>query len=133
MLRRQPRILVIDDEPVARVQLESLLAEEGYYVTAVASGSEGIAAALRSPPDLVLCDLLMPGVDGFGVLARLRAEPATANTPFIFVTASADGDDSHLGYRLGADEYITKPYAGDELLAQVSRRIRNLPRGTAPA
>jgi CheY-like chemotaxis protein len=133
MLRRQPRILVIDDEPVARLQLESLLAEEGYHVTTAASGSEGITAALRSPPDLVLCDLLMPGGDGFGVLARLRADPATAETPFIFVTASTDGDDSRLGYRLGADEYITKPYAGDQLLEQVSRRIGSLPSGPAPA
>lgn len=123
MLRRQPRILVIDDEPVARQQLENLLTDEGFYVMTASGGSEGIATALRSPPDLVLCDLLMPGVDGFGVLARLRAEPATADTPFIFVTASTDSDDSRLGFRLGADEFITKPFSGDALMRLVSRRL----------
>lgn len=132
MLSHRPRILVIDDEPLARVQLESLLTAEGYIVTTAGSGNEGIATALRTPPDLVLCDLFMPGVDGFGVLARLRAEPATADAPFIFVTASTDSGDWRLGYRLGADEYITKPFSVDILLDLVARRLGLAPEGAAP-
>ena len=84
---RMLRVLVIDDDPVVRDCAAEVLTDDGYVVIQAAGGSSGIEQALRSPPDLVLCDLLMPGVDGFGVLARLRAEPATAHVPFIFITA----------------------------------------------
>lgn len=121
---RMLRVLVIDDDPVVRDCAAEVLADEGYVVMQAAGGSAGIEQALRSPPDLVLCDLLMPGVDGFGVLARLRAEPATAGIPFIFITSSTEIEDVRLGYMLGADEYIRKPISGDELAALVARRLK---------
>ena len=77
--------------------------------------------AMRARPDLVLCDLLMPGVDGFNVLARLRAEPATAAVPFVFITASADEGDSRVGFGLGANDYLHKPLDGDTLIRVVER------------
>lgn len=123
MPARTPRILIVDDEAVAREAAAELLSSADYIVHQAAGGAEGIAMALRSPPDLVLCDLLMPGVDGFGVLARLRAEPATAGVPFIFITASTDSGDSRLGYSLGADDYLNKPIDGEALLSLVARRL----------
>lgn len=124
MLARTPRILIIDDEPVVRGCAAEVLSGDGYLVMQAAGGAEGIAMALRWPPDLVLCDLLMPGVDGFAVLARLRAEPSTADVPFIFITSSTELEDARVGYSLGADEYINKPLAGEALLALVERRLQ---------
>lgn len=100
-----------------------VLREEGFVLLEASSGALGIEMALRSPPDLVLCDLLMPGVDGFGVLARLRAEPATAGVPFVFLTSSTDKEDSRVGFGLGANEYLHKPIDGDELVAVIARHF----------
>lgn len=117
------RILIIDDDPVIREFANLLLSAEGYVTMLASGGAQGIEMALRSRPDLVLCDLLMPEVDGFGVLARLRAEPATAGIPFIFITASKETGDAKVGFMLGADEYLTKPLDGDTLVAVVARRL----------
>jgi CheY-like chemotaxis protein len=108
---RRFRILVIDDEAAVRENVVRFLRLEGYLPSEAEDGERGIQAALRSPPDLILCDLMMPGIDGFGVLARLRAEPATAGVPFIFLTANVDMEDARLGFLLGANEYVTKPFS----------------------
>lgn len=100
-----------------------VLREEGFVLLEASSGAQGIEMALRSPPDLVLCDLLMPGVDGFGVLARLRAEPVTAGVPFVFLTSSTDKEDSRVGFGLGANEYLHKPLDGDELVSVIARHF----------
>ena len=93
-------------------------------VTRVAvDGAQGIELALRAPPHLILCDLFMPGIDGFGVLARLRAEPVTAGIPFVFITSSTDPGDSRLGFQLGANGYVTKPIDGKVLMALVKERL----------
>jgi CheY-like chemotaxis protein len=118
------RILLIDDDPVVREAAAMVLREEGFVLLEASSGAQGIEMALRSPPDLVLCDLLMPGVDGFGVLARLRAEPATAGIPFVFLTSSTDQGDSRVGFGLGANEYLHKPISGDALVAVIERHFR---------
>lgn len=120
---RTRRILLIDDDPVVREAAAMILREEGFSLLEASSGTQGIEMALRSPPDLVLCDLLMPGVDGFGVLARLRAEPATAGVPFVFLTASTDKEDSRVGFGLGANEYLNKPIDGDALVAVIARHF----------
>ncbi|MBK8525090.1 MAG: response regulator [Betaproteobacteria bacterium] len=117
------KILLIDDDPVVREAAAMMLRDEGVFVLEASCGVEGIEMALRSPPDLVLCDLFMPGVDGFGVLARLRAEPATAGVPFVFITASTDEDDSRVGFGLGADDYLHKPLDGDALVAVIARHF----------
>lgn len=120
---RGVRILVVDDEPAVRENLARFLKLEGYLVFEAADGLEAVQMALRSPPDLVLCDLNMPGLDGFGVLARLRAEPTTAGVPFVFLTASTATVDETAGYRLGANEYVTKPFRLPVLAEIIRQRL----------
>jgi len=116
-------ILVIEDEPGVRDNMGRFLTLEGYRVEKAANGAQGIEIALRAPPDLVLCDLMMPGIDGFGVLARLRAEPRTAAVPFIFLTANAEPKNAQTGFLLGADDYLAKPVDLDVLGAAIARRL----------
>ncbi len=122
-LGRRERILVVEDETAVRDNVLRFLELEGYLATGAEDGPSGVAAALRSPPDLVLCDLNMPGMDGFGVLAQLRADPRTAGVPFVFLTASAEIEDAKTGYRLGADEYVTKPFSMPVLAAIIRQRL----------
>ena len=120
---RRARILVIDDEELVREMLVRFLNLEGYVPIEAENGEQGIQMALRSPPDLVLCDLMMPKVDGFGVLARLRAEPATAGMPFIFITASAEVQDARVAELLGASDYLTKPFNLSDLRTIIAQRL----------
>lgn len=122
-MKRRSRILVIDDETAVRENVMRFLQLEGYLPSEAGDGERGIQMALRSPPDLVLCDLMMPGIDGFGVLARLRAEPATAGVPFVFLTASADMEDARVGFLMGANEYVTKPFSLAVLGAVIAQRL----------
>ena len=120
---RKQRILVIEDEETVRRNLVRVLDLEGFRVEDAANGAEGVAAALSRRPDLVICDIGMPGLDGFGVLARLRAEPATAGIPFIFLTGSTDVKDESTGYKLGADEYVVKPFDTSTLTALIRQKL----------
>ncbi len=116
-------LLVIEDEAPLRANLVRILGAEGHRVIAAADGDEGIRRARESRPDLVICDILMPLVDGFGVLASLRSQPETAAIPFIFLTASADKENLARGLRSGANDYVTKPFQIADLLAAVRRRL----------
>ncbi|MGH8641156.1 MAG: response regulator transcription factor [Burkholderiales bacterium] len=116
-------LLVIEDEVPLRANLVRILSAEGYRVIAAADGDEGIRRVREGRPDLVICDILMPLVDGFGVLAALRSQPETVAIPFIFLTASADKEDLARGLRGGANEYVTKPFKIADLLAAVKRRL----------
>jgi DNA-binding response OmpR family regulator len=117
-------ILVIEDEVSVRRNVGRFLSLEGYEVQEAANGEEGIAAAMRRAPDLVICDLMMPGkVDGFGVLAHLRAEPRTAGTPFIFLTANTEPRNSQTGMLLGASDYLAKPLDLDVLGKKIAERL----------
>ena len=120
---RKQRILVIEDEETVRKNLVRLLDLEGFRVEEAANGTEGVAAALSRKPDLVICDIGMPGLNGFGVLARLRAEPATAGIPFIFLTASTDVQDESTGYKLGANDYVVKPFDTTVLTSLVRQKL----------
>ena len=95
----------------------------GYEVTTAQNGSEGVEAALTNSPDLIICDVIMPKLDGYGVLSLLSKKPKTADIPFIFLTAKAEKDDLRRGMMLGADDYITKPFYKDELLRVVETRL----------
>jgi len=117
------RILLIEDEPQMRKNMQLILKREGFEVVAASDGSEGILLAKRELPDLILCDVMMPEVDGFGVLGALRAERATETIPFIFLTAKGDKADVRSGMNLGADDYLTKPVAIDDLLAAITARL----------
>lgn len=117
------RVLIVEDDAVARRQLAQLFRFENFEVAEAESGEAGIAAASDVAPDLVVCDIMMPGMDGFGVLEALRKRPATALTPFIFLTAKAGSRDVRQGMNEGADDYITKPFDPEALLASARRRL----------
>ena len=118
------RILVIDDDAKLRQHTVELLRLEGYEVTEARNGREGVERARRDLPDLVLCDITMPEMNGHRVLETLRAEPRTAHLPFIFLTGWSELEDVRTGMNLGADDYLTKPVAPDELATAVRARLR---------
>lgn len=116
-------ILVIEDEAALRQTVAEVLTGDGYTVLAAADGASGLRLAAEARPDLVLCDVMMPNLDGFGVLQQLRAAPATAALPFILVTARRERGDLRRGMDLGADDYLTKPFTRLELLQTVRTRL----------
>src|SRR5580765_4418384 len=117
------RILVIEDEPEMRRNITTLLRYQEYETFEAENGRKGVAAARREKPDLILCDVMMPELDGYGVLAALRADPATAAIPFIFLTAKGEKPDIRTGMNLGADDYLTKPVAKADLLGAIRSRL----------
>jgi len=116
-------VLVIEDEAPIRNNLSRLLSAEGYDVIAAADGAGGIAAARDRRPDLIVCDIRMPQVDGYKVLAALRDDPGTAAIPLIFLTASADRDERQRGLESGAHDYLTKPFRVQDLLEVVRKHL----------
>jgi DNA-binding response OmpR family regulator len=111
------RILVIEDNPVLRANLEAMFVEHGIACQFAADGLSGLQAALAEPPDVLVLDLGLPGLGGLRVCERLRAE-ADRHIPILMLTARDALDDKLLGFRSGADDYLVKPFAGDELLAR---------------
>lgn len=118
------KILVIEDNLEVRENLAEILELSGYEVCQATDGTEGVELASREKPDLIICDVMMPRLDGFGVLNILGKKSDTASIPFIFLTAKAERADFRRGMNLGADDYITKPFYKDELLAVVDTRLR---------
>jgi diguanylate cyclase (GGDEF)-like protein len=118
------RILLIDDDPLIRHLVVRTLTAENYTVAEAASGLEGIANAIANPPDLILLDVMMPGMDGYEVCNHLRQKPATINVPIIFLTALDQMDSKVLGLSTGADDYITKPFDVRELKTRVEIHLR---------
>ena len=117
------KILVIEDQEDVRENIVELLELSSYDVMAAANGKEGVKMALDSPPDLVLCDIMMPVMDGYEVLYLLSKNPDTSSLPFIFLTAKAEKQDFRKGMNLGADDYITKPFEEMDLLGAIERRL----------
>ncbi|NJR73953.1 MAG: EAL domain-containing response regulator [Scytonema sp. CRU_2_7] len=117
------KILVIEDEKLVRENIIDLLAAEDFDTIAAANGRIGVELAVSEIPDLILCDLMMPEIDGFGVLTTLREEPVTATIPFIFLTAKSARSDFRQGMDLGADDYLTKPFTRTELLNAITSRL----------
>ena len=118
------RILVIEDEPRVRANVATILKMEGFEVLEAAHGRDGVAAAQKHRPDLIFCDIAMPQLDGHGVLAALREEPATAKIPFVFLTARGSRFDQRAGMNLGADDYLVKPIDAADLLNAIKSRLR---------
>lgn len=118
------KILVIEDNAEVRENLEEILELSGYDVLLAEDGKVGVEKALNNQPDLILCDVMMPRLDGFGVLNILSKKSQTADIPFIFLTAKAEKSDFRRGMNLGADDYITKPFYKDELLSVLETRLR---------
>ena len=119
----QRTILVVEDNPDVRDNLEETLELSGYRVRGAGDGAEGIRLARQIIPDLILCDVMMPNLDGFGVLQILRRDESTAGIPFIFLTAKTEKRDFRRGMELGADDYLTKPFGKDELLLAIETRL----------
>lgn len=122
--QRPVRILFIDDDPQIRRILHYVLEEDGYELVEASSGAEGIVSAVRSRPDLILLDVLMPEMDGYEVCRRLRENPRTANIPVLMVTALGNMGEKIRGLDVGADDYITKPFDSGELRSRVQAHLR---------
>ena len=118
------KILVIEDEPEMRRNLLTILKLEKFQPIGAENGRAGLVAVKRDKPDLILCDVMMPELDGHGVLAELRKDGETASIPFIFLTAKGEKEDLRNGMNLGADDYLTKPVARADLLEAVNARLR---------
>ena len=117
------KILVIEDEPEMRRNLLTILRLEKFESVGAENGKAGIALAKSVKPDLILCDVMMPEIDGFGVLRALRADAATASIPLIFLTAKGEKADIRSGMNLGADDYLTKPVDKTDLLSAITSRF----------
>jgi two-component system sensor histidine kinase/response regulator len=120
------KILVIEDETAVRENIIELLSEEGYQAIGATDGEEGVRLVWEELPDLIICDILMPKMDGYGVLARISRESRLANIPFIFLTARIGRDEMRTGMTMGADDYIPKPFTRNELLQAISTRLGRL-------
>lgn len=117
------KILIIEDAQSLRRDIQEMLTFEGFDVCGAENGIVGVQKAREVLPDLIICDIMMPGMDGYGVLEDLRKTPATSTIPFIFLTARTDRVDMRQGMELGADDYLTKPFTASELLATVNTRL----------
>ena len=118
------KILIVEDNADVRDNMCDILALAGYEPLSAADGRDGIAKARTESPDLILCDVMMPELDGYGMLKILGEDEATATIPFVFVTAKSEQEDLRRGMNLGADDYVTKPFYKDELLRIVEVRLR---------
>ena len=117
-------ILLIEDNPEMRENTAEILELADYKVSTAANGKEGVALAKKEVPDLIICDIMMPELDGYGVLRMLGSNQETASIPFIFLTAKAEKSDFRKGMNLGADDYITKPFDDVELLDAIEMRLK---------
>ena len=117
------KILVIEDEESVRENILDLLEAENLETLAAANGKIGVELAVSEVPDLILCDLMMPNIDGYEVLKLLNSQAITATIPFIFLTARTARADIRQGMELGADDYLTKPFTRSELLNAIKSRL----------
>jgi two-component system sensor histidine kinase/response regulator len=117
------KILVVEDDASIRESLLDLLEAEDYEARGAENGTSGIQTALDFLPDLIICDIMMPDLDGYSVLEQLQQQPATATIPFVFLTAKADRADQRRGMSLGADDYLTKPFTRQDILQAVEARL----------
>ena len=126
------KILVIEDEPEMRRNLTTILRLEKFHPLPAENGRIGIELAKKERPDLILCDVMMPELDGYGVIAALRAAAQTVTIPFIFLTAKGEKPDIRAGMNLGADDYLTKPVAKADLLAAIRSRLERAVQQAVP-
>jgi len=118
------KILVIEDEPEMRRNITALLRYYDYEPIAAENGRKGLELARREKPDLILCDVMLPEMDGHGVLQAMQTDEALVRTPFIFLTARGEKEDIRSGMNLGADDYLTKPVANSDLVRAIETRLR---------
>lgn len=119
-----PTVLVIEDDDSIRELIVTLLIAEDYTVLEAENGELGLALAIATPPDLIVCDIMLPGIDGYGIINTLQEDPKTETIPFIFLTALGTKENIREGMNLGADDYLTKPFTTQELLDSIKARLR---------
>src|SRR6185295_5825707 len=118
------KILLAEDDEMIRVVIQRLLEREGFDVTTCSDGSSALASAYENTYSMILSDILMPRLDGFELLQRLRELPDTERTPVVMLTSMGKEEDVHRGFELGADDYIVKPFSSSELLSRVRRLLK---------
>jgi len=118
------KILVIEDNNEVRENIAEILELSTYRVVTAEDGKKGVELALREVPDLIVCDIMMPVLDGYGVLHLLSKHVETYGIPFIFLTAKSERTDLRKGMEMGADDYLTKPFDGIELLNAIEIRLK---------
>src|SRR5688572_22468158 len=118
------KILLIEDNPEVRENTSEILSLANYNVVSAENGKIGVEVAQREKPDLIICDIMMPELDGYGVLHILSKNEQTASIPFIFLTAKTEKTDIRKGMNLGADDYLTKPFDDTDLLNAIEARLR---------
>lgn len=127
-----PRVLVVEDNPDIAEVIRHYLERAGYAVDHVATGTDVLRQARTTPPDLIVLDLMLPGMDGLLVCQQLRQEATTTAVPIIMVTARGEEADRIRGLELGADDYVVKPFSPKELVARVAALLRRLERPKTP-
>jgi two-component system phosphate regulon response regulator PhoB len=123
---KRARILVVDDEPDLVLLLQHHLVREHYEVFTATDGERGLAEARVRLPDLILLDLMLPGIDGLEICRRLRADSRTKSIPIVMLTAKGEETDAVVGLMQGADDYVRKPFGMKELLARIAARLRSV-------
>jgi two-component system, OmpR family, alkaline phosphatase synthesis response regulator PhoP len=131
-MTRVARVLVIEDSKDIADLVAHYLKGAGYDATVTGNGSEGLGLARTAPPDAIILDLMLPGLDGLHVCQALRTEPKTAAIPIIMLTARGEESDRIRGLEFGADDYVTKPFSPKELVARVGALLRRISRPGAP-
>ncbi|SFC00630.1 Ankyrin repeat-containing protein [Marinospirillum celere] len=116
-------LMLVEDEASLLDNLEEMLELEGFDIIKAMNGGEALAQLKTHQPDLIVCDIMMPMMDGFEFLEKVRAQPETASLPFIFLTAKTSEEDQRLGRELGADDYLTKPFTREGLLKAIGLRL----------
>ncbi|PTQ85294.1 response regulator transcription factor [Nitrosomonas ureae] len=119
-------ILIIEDEKSLRENISEIIRHYGYRVISAPSGEDGVKAALEFIPNIIICDIMLPGIDGFDVLTRLKQSSQLLSTAFIFLTAKSTRSDTRTGMNMGADDYLTKPFTKEELINSIKARIEKL-------
>ncbi len=130
MIGLKERVLLVEDEPGIVKGLSHSMERDGYQVTSARDGEEGLRLALQTKPDMIILDLMLPGMDGLSICRELRQRPQTRDIPIIMLTAKRDDVDRIVGLEMGADDYVTKPFNTRELLARMKAVMRRMKRRT---
>ncbi len=120
---RRPRVLIVDDDALIRRVVRAVLEDGDYDLEEAADGDDALRKAQRRPPDVVLLDVMMPGIDGFEVATRMKRDPRLSKTVVVMLTAKDDPEDRRRGFESGADAYFTKPFSPLELLATLAEAV----------
>ena len=124
--RKRYRILIVDDEPHILQMIQINMKTKGYESITAETGEEALKLAVSESPDLILLDIMLPGIDGVEVCRRIKSDPATKRIPVLMISAKSEGQDRIKGFLGGADDYITKPFSLEELFLRIRASLRQV-------